>query len=117
MTTLSTSAGTAAYDWHGSGDPVVLLPGAGHDHHDSDAVRELIPGRFRTISIDGPGRGQPPDGPVPSTELQKITAELQKITAPAVPVSGQHDPVLPRRDGGRTNHPQNGTPAAKEQQQ
>jgi hypothetical protein len=26
MTTLSTSAGTVAYDSRGSGDPVVLLP-------------------------------------------------------------------------------------------
>jgi hypothetical protein len=44
---MSTSAGTVAYDPRGSGDPVVLLPSAGHDHHDYDEVRELLPDGLR----------------------------------------------------------------------
>jgi pimeloyl-ACP methyl ester carboxylesterase len=97
MTALSTSAGTVAYDSHGSGDPVVLLPSAGHDHHDYHEVRELVPARFRTISIDWPGHGQSPVGTA-------APAELASLASPAF-------------DGGRTNRPQNGTPGAKEQQQ
>jgi hypothetical protein len=52
MPTMSTSAGSVAYDSRGSGDPIVLLPSGGHDHHDYDEIRELLPGRFRSISID-----------------------------------------------------------------
>jgi pimeloyl-ACP methyl ester carboxylesterase len=85
MTTLSTSAGTVAYDSRGSGDPIVLLPSAGHDYHDYDEVRELIPGRFRTISIDWPGHGQSPAGTMPSTELRltQIVEELLDSLTPA----------------------------------
>jgi pimeloyl-ACP methyl ester carboxylesterase len=84
MTTLSTSAGTVAYDSRGSGDPVVLLPSGGHDRHDYDEVRELLPGGLRSIGVDWPGHGQSPDGTAPSTELRlaQITEELLESLAP-----------------------------------
>ncbi|HEX3922552.1 MAG TPA: alpha/beta hydrolase [Streptosporangiaceae bacterium] len=102
MTTLSTSAGTVAYDAHGSGDPIVLLPSAGHDHHDYDEVRELIPGRFRTISIDWPGHGQSPrPGRCRPPNCGSPRSSRNSSTRSRPP----------------TSRPQNRTPAAKEQQQ
>jgi pimeloyl-ACP methyl ester carboxylesterase len=84
MTTLSTSAGTVAYDSRGSGDPVVLLPSGGHDQHDYDEVRALLPGGLRSIGVDWPGHGRSPAGPAPSTELRlaQITEELLESLAP-----------------------------------
>jgi pimeloyl-ACP methyl ester carboxylesterase len=67
---MSTSAGSVAYDSRGSGDPIVLLPSGGHDYHDYDEIRELIPGRFRSIGIDWPGHGRSPAGTAPPTELR-----------------------------------------------
>ncbi|MGH3247160.1 MAG: alpha/beta fold hydrolase [Trebonia sp.] len=136
MTALSTSAGTVAYDSHGSGDSVVLLPNAGHDHHDYDEVRELLPGQFCTISIDWPGQGQSSVGTAAPTELRlaQIVEELLDSLAPAGAVlvgnsvGGNVAARLAIRrpglvkglmiiDGGRTNRSQNDTPGAKEQQQ
>jgi pimeloyl-ACP methyl ester carboxylesterase len=84
MTTLSTSAGTVAYDSRGSGDPVVLLPSGGHDQHDYDEIRELLPGGLRSIGVDWPGHGQSPAGTAPSTELRlaQITEELLESLTP-----------------------------------
>jgi pimeloyl-ACP methyl ester carboxylesterase len=84
MTTLSTSAGTVAYDSRGSGDPVVLLPSGGHDQHDYDEIRELLPGGFRSIGVDWPGHGQSPAGTAPSTELRlaQIIEELLESLTP-----------------------------------
>src|SRR5579862_9581894 len=84
MTTLSTSAGTVAYDSRGSGDPVVLLPSGGHDRHDYDEVRALLPGGLRSVGVDWPGHGQSPAGTGPSTELRlaQITEELLGSLAP-----------------------------------
>ncbi len=75
---MSTSTGTVAYDSHGSGDPIVLLPSGGHDHHDYDEVRKLLPDGLRSISIDWPGHGRSPAGTAPSTELRlaQIVEEL-----------------------------------------
>jgi len=79
MTTLSTSAGTVAYDSRGSGDPVVLLPSGGHEQHDYDEIRELLPGGFRASASTGRATA----GTVPFTELrlaQVIEELLESLT-------------------------------------
>lgn len=84
MTTLSTSAGTVAYESRGSGDPIVLLPSGGHDQHDYDELRKLLPEGFATIGIDWPGHGRSPASPAASTELllAQIVEELLESLAP-----------------------------------
>lgn len=84
MTTLQTSAGTVAYDSRGSGNPIVLLPSGGHDQHDYDEIRELLPGGFRSIGVDWPGHGRSPAGTAPSTELRlaQIVEELLESLTP-----------------------------------
>jgi pimeloyl-ACP methyl ester carboxylesterase len=83
--TLSTSAGTVAYDSRGSGDTIVLLPSGGHDHHDYDEIRNLLPAGFRSIGVDWPGHGGSPAGTAPSTELRlaRIVEELLDSLTPA----------------------------------
>jgi pimeloyl-ACP methyl ester carboxylesterase len=81
-TTLSTSAGTVAYASRGSGDPVVLLPSAGHDQHDYDEIRELLPGWFRSIGVDWPSHGRSPAGQAPSTEL-RLAQIIEELRLPA----------------------------------
>ena len=78
MTILSTTAGTVAYDSRGSGAPVVLLPSGGHDRHDYDEIRELLPDELRTIAVDWPGHDQSPAGTASCTERQltRIVEEL-----------------------------------------
>jgi pimeloyl-ACP methyl ester carboxylesterase len=84
MPTISTSAGSVAYDSRGNGDPIVLLPGGGHDQHDYDEVRDLLPSRFRSIGVDWPGHGQSPAGTTPATELRlaQIVEELLDSLTP-----------------------------------
>lgn len=84
MSTVSTSAGTVAYDSHGSGDPIVLLPSGGHDQHDYDEIRNLLPDGFRSIGIDWPGHGRSPAGTAASTELRlaQIVEELLESLTP-----------------------------------
>lgn len=62
MQSLETSTGPVAYDEQGAGHPIVLLPGGAHDRHDYDELRELLPGRFRTVSLDWPAHGDSPAG-------------------------------------------------------
>jgi pimeloyl-ACP methyl ester carboxylesterase len=85
MTTLLTSAGTVAYDSRGSGDPVVLLPSGGHNQHDYDEVRELLPGGLRSIGVDWPGHGRSPAATAAPTELRlaQIVEELLESLTPA----------------------------------
>jgi len=82
---MSASAGPVAYDAHGSGDPIVLLPSGGHERHDYDELRELLPDRFRSISIDWPGHGRSPAGTMPATELAlaQLVEEFLDSLAPA----------------------------------
>jgi pimeloyl-ACP methyl ester carboxylesterase len=84
MPAISTSAGSVAYDSRGNGDPIVLLPGGGHDRGDYDEVRDLLPGEFRSIGIDWPGHGQSPAGTGPATELRlaQIVEELLDSLTP-----------------------------------
>jgi len=62
---LQTPSGPIAYDerGHADGHSIVLLPSGGHDRHDYDGLRELLPQRFRSISLDWPGHGESPPGP------------------------------------------------------
>ena len=83
MPTVPTSAGPVAYDSRGTGDPIVLLPSGGHDRHDYDELRGMLPDRFRTISIDWPGHGESPAGTTPAAELplaQRVEEILDALT-------------------------------------
>lgn len=64
MNYVTTRLGRIAYEDSGSGMPVVLLHGAGHDHHDFDAIVPALRRRHRTIALDWPGFGasDPPEG-------------------------------------------------------
>jgi hypothetical protein len=91
MTTLPTSAGTAAYDSRGSGDLVVLLPSA------IETARDLIPGS-RLAVID--------------------TGLLPHPTSPAAVAAELASPASTAFDGAsRTDNPQHRPPGPKEQQQ
>ena len=81
MTILSTSAGTVAHGSQGSGNPVVLPPSGDHEHHDYDEIRDLLPGRFRSIGVDWPGHGHSPAGTSPSTEL-RLTQIVEELLDP-----------------------------------
>lgn len=62
MPQLETSAGVIAYDERGEGPSLVMLPSGAHSRHDFDALRELLPSRFRTIALDWPAHGDSPPG-------------------------------------------------------
>ncbi|AEV84726.1 alpha/beta hydrolase fold protein [Actinoplanes sp. SE50] len=62
MPLLDTATGRIAYDARGSGPAVVLLPSGAHHRRDYDALRALLPDRFRSIGIDWPGHGESPAG-------------------------------------------------------
>lgn len=83
MLTFQTSTGPVAYDERGEGDPIVLLPSGGHDHHDYDELRSLMPQRFRTISLDWPAHGvSAGDGPGTAMRLADVAEELIEALAP-----------------------------------
>lgn len=96
MPLLETSTGPIAYDVQDSGshaaeaggDPqsttIVLLPSGAHDRHDFDELRTLLPGRFRTISLDWPAHGESPPGNAPATAMRfaDVTEELVEQLAP-----------------------------------
>jgi pimeloyl-ACP methyl ester carboxylesterase len=67
-----------AYDSRGTGDPIVLMPSGGHDRHDYDEVRSLLPDRFRTIGVDWPGHGRSPAGTTPASELH-LTRAVEEL--------------------------------------
>jgi pimeloyl-ACP methyl ester carboxylesterase len=77
-----TGAGTIAYSERGEGAPLVLLPSGAHDHHDFDELRELLPARFRSISLDWPAHGMSPAGAGPASAMrfadiaERLVAEL-----------------------------------------
>jgi pimeloyl-ACP methyl ester carboxylesterase len=73
-----------AYDSRGEGDPIVFLHAGGHDHHDFDELRALLPARFRTIAADWPAHGaSPPIDPPPSAmQLADLTEEFVAAVAP-----------------------------------
>ncbi|MGO8907532.1 MAG: alpha/beta fold hydrolase [Solirubrobacteraceae bacterium] len=62
MPILETARGPLAYDERGAGHPIVLLASGAHDRHDFDELRDLLPDRFRSISLDWPGHGESPPG-------------------------------------------------------
>lgn len=84
MKLLETSTGQLAYDVHGEGRAIVLLPSGAHDHHDYDELRALLPTRFRSISLDWPGHGCSPPGDEPATamRLADVAEELVAQLAP-----------------------------------
>ncbi len=84
MLTFQTSTGPVAYDERGEGDPIVLLPSGGHDHHDYDELRALLGQRFRTISLDWPAHGSSPPGNAPATAMRfaDVAQELVEGLAP-----------------------------------
>jgi pimeloyl-ACP methyl ester carboxylesterase len=85
MDTIPTSTGPIAYDSRGTGHPIVLLPSGGHDQHDYDELRGLLPDRFASIGVDWPGHGQSPAASAPVTELALTRAveELLEALTPA----------------------------------
>jgi pimeloyl-ACP methyl ester carboxylesterase len=85
MPTTQASHGPIAYDSRGTGAPIVLLPSGGHDLHDYDELRELLPDRFRSIGIDWPGHGRSPAGTATASELglTQIVAEFLDSVTPA----------------------------------
>ncbi|HTU78309.1 MAG TPA: alpha/beta hydrolase [Solirubrobacteraceae bacterium] len=84
MPTISTSLGQVAYDSRGDGDPVVFLASGGHDSHDFDGLRDLLPDRFRSIAIDWPGHGESPGWPESpgEVELTRMVAEVLDALCP-----------------------------------
>jgi pimeloyl-ACP methyl ester carboxylesterase len=84
MLTMSTSVGEVAYDSRGSGPAVVLLPSGAHDHHDYDELRDLLPKRFRSISIDWPSHGESPTWSQAADEL-RLTRLVQEILESVAP--------------------------------
>jgi pimeloyl-ACP methyl ester carboxylesterase len=84
MELLDTSQGTVAYDAHGTGFPIVMLPSGAHDHHDFDELRALLPDRFRSVALDWPAHGAspPPTRPPSPMSFADVAEELVAHVAP-----------------------------------
>ena len=67
-----------AYDSKGHGDPVVFLASGGHDRHDFDELRHLLPDDLRSIAVDWPGHGEGPAWPDPPGEVQ-LTRMVEEV--------------------------------------
>jgi pimeloyl-ACP methyl ester carboxylesterase len=84
MITISTSLGQVAYDSRGHGDAVVFLASGGHNLHDFDELRDLLPDRFRSIAIDWPGHGASPAWPQAPGEVQ-LTRMVEEVLESVCP--------------------------------
>lgn len=84
MPLLETPTGQIAYDERGAGDPIVLLSSGAHDRHDFDELRDLLPGRFRSIAPDWPAHGESPAGTAPASAMcfADVAEELVEQLAP-----------------------------------
>jgi pimeloyl-ACP methyl ester carboxylesterase len=84
MTILNTSLGPVAYDSHGHGEPVVFLASGGHDRHDYDDLRDLLPAQLRSIAIDWPAHGDSPawSQPPGEVELTQMVEEVLESLCP-----------------------------------
>lgn len=60
MPTVTTRAGSIAYDEIGAGPALLLLAAGAHDRRDWDLVRPALAVRFRTVALDWPGHGESP---------------------------------------------------------
>ena len=84
MTAISTSLGEVAYDVRGHGDPVLFIASGGHDLHDFDELRDLLPDRFRSLAVDWPGHGTSPAWLEPPGELQ-LTKMVEEVVESLCP--------------------------------
>jgi pimeloyl-ACP methyl ester carboxylesterase len=81
---LQTATGPIAYDERGDGQPLLLLPSGAHDHHDFDELRDLLPTRFRSISLDWPAHGSSPPG-VGSASAMRFADVVEEVVAQLAP--------------------------------
>ena len=81
---FETASGPIAYDERGDGEPIFLLPSGAHDHHDFDELRALLPGRFRSVSLDWPGHGSSPPG-VGAASAMRFADVVEEMVASLAP--------------------------------
>ena len=84
MQFVETRAGRVAYEVAGSGPPLVLLHGAGHDHHDYDAVVPELAKSWCTIAVDWPGCGSSSSPRPPSAASAALHCEVLEDVAEAL---------------------------------
>jgi pimeloyl-ACP methyl ester carboxylesterase len=81
---IDTSTGPISYDARGSGETLVMLSSGAHDRHDWDALRALLPERYRTIALDWPSHGDSPpgQGPLSAMRIADIAEQAVAQLAP-----------------------------------